>query len=173
MLLKDVIHYYIGQECQTPEGVAAIRSVGQWHPGDDVFVHFNKYSTISGGKYYNLSKHEIRPILRRIEDLTEDEARQIADMIYRDIFNEPGQFLHIQQVTTDNSDATGFTMEDVYGDAIGLTIDASRGIEFSNKGDMMNVRQFDVTHYLLSIGIDLFGLIDSGQAIDRKKLDKN
>lgn len=117
MELKDVIHYYIGQRCFA-EGYGT--GFGKIEGATLSIVQ------IRTNMIWYVLPVEIKPILRRIEDLTEEEYKKwMVKVIKR----------------TDEEDGLNF---------------------YSQTPESF--------HYLLSIGIDLFGLIDSGQAIDSKTL---
>lgn len=65
MELKDVLHYYIGQKVQTPEGIDTLKAVYQ----DSTPV---LYDTV---KDYSLD--ELKLILRPLIEMTEEEANTL------------------------------------------------------------------------------------------------
>lgn len=75
MNIKDYIHYYIGHPCQTDQGTGIIEGVsdtdscgGTWAAriGEDQDL------------YAETDCEWIKPILRRLEDMTEQEKQQSA-----------------------------------------------------------------------------------------------
>jgi hypothetical protein len=130
MKLKDVIHYYIWQQVQHPDG----------HSAKLIGVDVEELHLIhEGSGSYGTSKlatMDVRPILRRLSQLTDNEKIAWIDLVWR---NQTGQSL-IWKI-------------DVVNNWLGNTYE---------EGEAFSPTSF---HYLLSIGIDLFGLIDSGQAI--------
>lgn len=131
---------YLGQDAQHDEGVAPIVSAG--------------YSTLGVG-YVNLlisgvfmpfGPDDIKPILRPLSDLTEDEATKLYTLLHggRGPSRNDG-FLSCLDYFKDESTWTFREITLVIGFAAGW-------------------------RYLLSIGIDLFGWIDAGLALDKTKI---
>lgn len=116
--LKEVIHYYIGQrflfDNQEWKIVAINRkTVKGW-----------RYSATGGDRYQEIWHHECKPILRRLEDMTEEEKQE-------------SQKYNVVETIND------------------VKVEWDTPLTF---------------HYLLQQGFDLFGLIDSNQAIGSKTL---
>lgn len=129
--LKDYLHLYIGCDVQTRFGI----------------TNFNYYTLDlwSRGAY-----QEIRPILRPLSSITEEEAEKICFFNYGENYswyiygNEPNpHILHLLEG------------DEKYTDRIKLYIGTP-----------------EVWRYLLSKSFDLFGLIESGLAIDATTLQK-
>jgi len=116
--LKDYLHLYVGCEVLDlkKDETARLIAVVDRFQNRSAQVEYKEYTAF---KYIE----EIKPILRRIEDVTESE----------------GIILH----NIEMSFHEGFENEITYA---------------------------AVTHKMLSWGIDLFGLIDAGLAIDRNTL---
>jgi len=137
-LTPQIAALYLGQKCQSPEGEGIILGVDNV---GNVEVEFG----IMGPDFSQIYEvGEILPILRRLDSLTENEARELYQVCYP-------------------SD-TELDAESFLGD-------------WWNKYDEWYVK----TKYfifgkpaawlkLLSWGFDLFGLIDSGLAIDAATL---
>lgn len=131
MELKSVIHYYIGQQCK-------VISVS-----GNISAFLAKPEEIVGISYVTLacvydSVMVVKPILRKIDSLTDEELAKSFDLVFPDDY-------HVS----------------IYAKA--------QHFKHRITG---NMRQFEpiTFHYLLSIGIDLFGLIDNNHAIDKETL---
>lgn len=124
--IHDVIGMYIGQQCETPDGVGTVNIVTRGH----VWVYFE---TLSKGKYKPYDHSQIKLHLRKIESLSEEEAK--ADDGLYDFWG------HVQ----------------------------------NGRYPSLNVRKMFTPSqflYLLKLGIDLFGLIESGEAKEKDKMLK-
>lgn len=132
--IKDVLHYYIGQKC--------IRS-SHWEPQNEPYV-------LTGASLAEAIEFGDGPILRRLCDMTQEEALKVCQMK--------------SEVYTDIDDVElsgqGFYFTHRYG------IRARRFKRWFSINDL-NAQQF---HYLLKQGFDLFNLIDNGFAIDAKTI---
>lgn len=142
--LKDVVHFYLGCECVDGAG-----SVGKIDTcGFDGYIrttplnkHIKVKAFLSG----------VKPILRPLSDMTEEEGRQYATYYGIDGY-------------------------------LSVTITEENGyvkISIGNSGHMASLfplgqygQKPETLVYLLSKGFDLFGLIESGQAIDKTILTK-
>jgi hypothetical protein len=113
--VNDYLKYYLGTEVQcevgNPDAVIVSAEMAWLHQGR------HKY---------------IKPILRSLDDMTEEEARECGNLIY-DFSNEP-------ELVSKNGSAFEYHLMPE---------------EF---------------HWLLSRGFDLFGLIDTGLAIEHPSL---
>lgn len=152
--IKDYLHLYLGCECTV-----------EWKP----FMNRNDSRHLIDGWVLQMSHNateSIKPILRPLSDMTEEEAIDIAIIMY-------GQ-----------PDSVKWRMEDkgnyfnVYRKhyAESFTIDKASGdIDRYSKGDGgmdldVTLQHHFITAYMLSKGFDLFGLIEAGLAIDKTKL---
>lgn len=146
MKLQDYIHYYIGCRC-----------INTWF--QEGHKEYNKGWVLSGycqlyangGKPFLLeSENEvtwtdsINLILRRLEDITEDEFVN-AIKIY-----DPEEDFEYARSHYPSFKERGM---------------AGMSVQEGQFSDTMHV-----VHYLISIGVDMFGLIDAGLAIDSKTL---
>ncbi len=83
--LKDYLHLYLGCDCQTPDGIGKL--IGRVATSFDIatirFDDWKKLKPISGanrkdfGKSNNYEIADIKPILRRLDSMTEDEEKAL------------------------------------------------------------------------------------------------
>jgi len=151
--LKDVIYYYIGVKCYNT-----------WFPPDH--EAYNAEWMLQGYRATNIKPYllenetdttwtdSIKPILRRTEDITDEEIKEFIgwdklnklyiDVKYEKVFN---------------------------GIEVSYSIDAGdQGIYPMNQFQTLDVFTPNEFRCLISKSFDLFGLIDSGQAIDAKTI---
>lgn len=173
--MKQYLHLYLG--CETNLG--KLVSVGC--DGEDTITLRDNPDEESGfygePELYSTPEndlHEIKPILRKLSDMSEEDALAVTKDIYSNIFgvNTSNEVNNISGIMTEGADNVGWIC---YGHdelRIGVTITIDRGIEFSLGGSDMIVNQFKYTAWLLSHSFDLFNLIPEGLAIDAKTLEK-
>ncbi len=161
--LKDVFYLYLGQTCTI---------------GDSLDVHpicmVTEQSVCTGTNmkcvpmWFKMSA--CKPILRHLSDITEMEFIKLLTIVYEKVFqNHPD--IEKSSIHFDGDNSVGLKCVDrVDNSDIGFTIEIERGVEFSVNGSKLMVNQFDITAKLLERGFDLFGLIESGQAIDKATL---
>lgn len=128
------------------------KTVAKHYIGCEVFDSFNdEYLKLSAralqGYLDGLSEDEpmqIKPILRRLEDMTEEDMKDLINI--EEIRKRPFKYICLE--------GTGITWK-------------TEGTEWEiiTWLDELSPLQFT---FLLSRSYDLFSLIDSGQAIDRK-----
>lgn len=158
--LKDYLPYYIGQRINTPEGNMKLASVNciDWFVIGTVGESGPDYDCAFAVDNVNL-------ILRRLEDLTDEEKKQIWLLIFGRPFRDNGSIRWIDK--EDRTSAKRWVMSS------GLE---RVGIEMSGQvwaDSDLSIHKFNphiITHHLCSIGIDLFGLIDAELAVDAKTL---
>lgn len=119
MKAKEVLHYYLGQEVSTDSGSETLDAI---YNNGDIETLFRGHLR----NYYSLER--VKPILRPLSDMTEEELREMCDKAN-----------------------------------VGYRSLESFKIHFSQ---ILFPAEF---HYLLSHGFDLFGLIESGEAIKKEK----
>lgn len=111
----------------------------------------------------------IKPILRPLSSMTEEETEHVANMCYHSVFDNAPEFEN--KVFPDDPDLEAAGMiafEQGEKFRYGLTIDWY-GVRFSVNGSDMRIKTYEIVGYLLSRSFDLFGLIDAGLAIDSTK----
>jgi hypothetical protein len=125
---KDVAHLYLGCKIKTEEGVGTLNELSN---DEECEQPINCYDLV----HAFLSYDEVRPILRPLSDMTEEESAEC------DKYGNMGWNLVAK------------------GEPI------SAVTEISKIGLGIIHRQASETAFLLSRGFDLFGLIESGEAI--------
>lgn len=150
MNIKDYIHYYIGQSFQFDnkqwEMIAVSRKlVTGWRDNTEI-------SSTEIQVYHN----EAKLMLRRLSDMTEEEATELAK---------------IQTVEKRLKDVQVLLIEKDRVHYIDGSMWQGDGVEEYNDlyvyYDLLTPKQFV---YLLKQGFDLFGLLDAGLAIDAKTI---
>jgi hypothetical protein len=140
--LKDVLHLYLGSPCHVgdSEDIEYIRIVSEGS-----FCANTR--TLSDGRQMPLwfKNSHCKPILRPLSSMTEAEVKHIGCITMPDV--EPSQ-------------------SDIDCVIDGVVKDGLNAFDFS---DLEPLKIFELTAYLLKQSFDLFGLIESGQAIDATK----
>lgn len=141
MYIKDYLCYYIGQPCIIS------------HYNGDTFkteplTATNYASYIDSHTKFSYNIASIKPILRRLEDMTEEEICKMA--LAGGLIGTP---------TRANIEGNFIQMEYVK--------DGEILVEHWHPNEL-NAQHF---HFLLSRGFDLFGLIDAGLGIDAKTIN--
>lgn len=142
--IKDYLHLYLGCECIVKEpGESAFKSVLEG-------IQRGKFLLKEYGHLLLWEAAEIKPILRPLSDMTEEELIEQENIfkIYEPDF----------EVTPDMRKNA---WEKIKNDGI-------MAVEFSEDNNPLMV--FELFRYFLSKHFDLFGLIESGLAIDKTKL---
>lgn len=151
--IKDVLHYYIGQNCHIVyhDGLE----------GENVITYALLGQFALTGKFSYHPK-TVKPLLRRLSDMTEDEMICLYDC----------EYLYGNHATKSEVYKAGFKPGN--GNIIEIHYRGPEGGTGYRSGcqyvqlNRLSERQF---HYLLKQGFDLWGLIESGQAIDQKTLN--
>lgn len=148
MTFKDVEHLYLGCKLQYPDGEIH-RLVGVAIDG----YEFDESSFLNARV-----TDDSKPILRRLEDLTEEHAREFWPELWSGIF-------YRYEDAFEKAGSKGYTHIDKtpYG-AIDI------GVRQLSSFDSL-IGRSSVWFRLLKYGYDLFGLIEAGQAIDAKTLE--
>jgi hypothetical protein len=144
--LKDVIQYYIGQRC-----------FNTWFPEGHEQYDYSWALTgvcVNNAKPYELQNdvyttctNSIRPILRKLEDITGDEYRTIKDQLSVDVVGAVRSGLLF------------------YSDKKPWVLVLENRLH-------TNTLLFNDGLILLKQGFDLFGLIERGEAVDQKTLNQ-
>lgn len=134
-LTPQVLALYLGQKCETKTG-------------DSIIVGVNRAGVveirrISDGVFLTWWVDDIKPILRPLSSLTENEARELYELKNGESFDDES-CLHWWSKDKDE----WYTTESKF--CVGFPL---------------------VWLKLLSIGFDLFGLIDNGLALDATKME--
>lgn len=166
--IKDYLHLYFGGECKL------------YSPNYDgkLFKIDSTSLTLA-----SIEGYSVKPILRPLSDMTEEETMEIAKIVCGDQFVEP-KFISCQQIETVSS---GLTIQRLSWSAYQvikhiddkpevfiyhITSWGSINVYFSRPGMTPtemgnNEKSIPVVFYLLSKHFDLFSLIESGLAIDK------
>jgi hypothetical protein len=182
MNLKDYLHYYLyGKIYEVGVSVCQLLAIGT--------VYYT-IKTRQGTELTLSDRANVKLVLRKLDDLTEDEIRKVAVLAFGDedfIITYKGMGYDIDGHIIHDS-VKCFRIEtycehphvkdwlpaallqiDIEDKDMPITIG-----RFSDNGkylaDDLIAKPFELTHYLLSRGFDLFGLIGSGLAIDAKTL---
>ncbi len=135
MTFKEVAHFYIGCELSTPYGICKFLF---FKNGYDEKT-YNPVVVDRGDNHFAFQWNEVRPILRSIEDATEQEISLFS--LTKSYY--PG--CTVWYTNAANDDYTPFT---------GVCIYPSEAAEITLK--------------LCAAGFDLFELIESGEAIKKQ-----
>src|SRR5690606_24799191 len=157
--IRDYLHLYIGTWV-TITNVSAYM-IGQGFEDGKYILSGEIYHFIMSGEC-ELQSIELRPL----SDMTEEEAVDIAIIMYgkpdsvKWRMEDKGDFFRVYRKHYSES----FTIDKASGDI-------DRYSKCDGKSELETTLQHHfITKYLLSRGFDLFGLIDSGLAIDKTKL---
>lgn len=147
--IEDYLHLYIGCEAvvdyheNKKEGVCI----------DAITGMDGKYLFTTNGETFLHKK--VKPILRPLSDMTEEEKTEIAKQWtwYEEMQIVGEQHFNIRHEINHQM--------------------VEKALDFTNEDDgdrMSPLAYYQVLPYLLKHGFDLFGLIESGLAIDKTKL---
>lgn len=143
--LSDYLHYYIGCNIQRITRSGADGLIVPLTPEELYRIHQETYP------------YSIRLVLRKIEDMTYEEAIELARLVvHKDEFKEPS------------------TYKNEFGDIIVLwgNPDPWSGDYESFNSTGERCWSSDQFHYLLKQGFDLWNLIDSNLALDAATITK-
>lgn len=152
-LTIQIAAMYLGCEVESENGRGALHSLAN---NGFVTVRFREFREI--GLYHVVTYPDlssVRPILRPLSDLTEQEAREMYEIKTGEAFEPRPEYL--EEGDWDFSAKEYFDeLVEIYEDTIQVCIGKP-----------------DIWSYLLSRHFDLFGLIESGDAIDKTALTPN
>jgi len=193
--LKDVLHYYIG--CHVTFGFKGRQRNGLLTGKVEPFGWQVLDLTSAFGIRHNVRDELIKPHLRPLSSMTEEEwircfkiSRGLAnDAILTDITRFSSNSVYIQMgcyaqfifsfaVGFDKGDVrvqegvTFYTKEYLAEDKLEIGFEGLKEVRkgFNNEKLAVSWNQTTIFNYLLSLGFDLFGLIESKQAIDKNTL---
>lgn len=178
--IKDYLHLYLGCECVVEQDLEMEGFETRTLTTASILGKKNQFLTLIGGSSVQkpFAAEEIKPILRPLSDMTEEEMiGLLQSMVPQDMETKP---------TDEDYDLEMFRNDEglmVDGDvAVGANITCicyvgQIAIRESGDIDMFDedgkpervINQPAGFHYLLSKHFDLFGLIESGLAIDKTK----
>jgi hypothetical protein len=183
--IKDFIHLYLGQQVRVRKKNDSDREylVGRIcevtrasNHGDWVKVWFDDdlptvtdstwHQSTSNCHFFFMNEDEIQIILRRLSSMTEEERSELWSLVFgtkRSKFR--GNTVWFPEETI-SSDPRWVLMQGVerFGIEMNGTVWADSDLH------AFKHNQHEVTRYLLSKGFDLFGLIESGLAIDKETI---
>lgn len=152
--IKEVIHLYLGCEvlCNyngkgfKAKGILSGKTISeQWEVIHEKLTFIYKY---------NLKN--IKPILRRLDSLTWSDCPEWMPNGFDILISREAKYYYIE-------------IDSKANDGFRLTIhsDGSMSCECKDNGEQYGYKGGELFAHLLKQGFDLFGLIDSGQAIDK------
>lgn len=153
--LKDFAPYYVGCDLLRPDGKTILQIYGVQ---DSLFIHRENneltYSGMTGSKL----------ILRPISSMTDEEKKDIYSIIFKRPFPSTGDIIFMK--ASRKSAERWILMTGV--DRVGIEHDGDVWADCDLNNYKFNPHE--VTRYLLSKGFDIFGLIESGLAVDKTKI---
>lgn len=158
--IKEFIHYYLGQQfMMTKPAYHAVHEFGL--SSDTPFAMSGKFADYFHGDAVSA---EVKPILRKLESMSEEEMRELLLHGFGDskdiVLQEVDEFkFHVNEAKRDNKHGVG----------IGYAM-IKRGKQYHSGSLSFTKLKPEQFHYLLSRGFDLFNLIDEGLAIDKETL---
>lgn len=184
MKLQDYINYYIGCRVEKDSDALDYPTIKGVH-GDRVMISEYRYKTphadgvFTRPEMYQYSDF-VKPILRRLEDMTEEEMIQLIQIMVPDEMEDKPtdeeyilNLFHNDDGNLVNCDVAIGAEYNVRCYEGQLTIKKCGTIcaydETGDEQELVNAPK--AYHYLLSKHFDLFGLIDAGIAIDAKTLN--
>jgi hypothetical protein len=165
MKLQDYIKYYIGCNVITTDDNERAELVGV----SDDNAHLVHEGT---GNYGTCDVTGVKLVLRRLEDMTEEEAITIATMA---MFDKPAGYpikdYTVRRLPLGNYPPSACQVainNDWY--EMEIAIGFNTGNIWFTKFEQRVFNQPAIFHYLLTQHFDLFGLIDAGLAVDQKTI---
>ncbi len=157
---RDVLKHYLGCEVSKfgfteSDGSLILTQIDSG--GSCELSLFDKEGRCYGDMWYQVKTDEIKPILRRISSLTEEEKIELVKLHWGENLDVvlPGHSIKVET----KSQKTGAFMYAIYRD------DGSQETYATQSGVSFNPLQFQK---LCEWGIDLFSLIDNGFAEERR-----
>lgn len=155
MELKDYINYYIGCPC-----------VLYMADDDPAGYHMTlDYAAIKNW-LANQEETDIKPVLRRLEDMTRDDMKPIYAHIFKRPFPESGRIVWFDK--EERTAAKRYVMMSGVG-RVGIEMTGYIWADCDLSHEKFNPHL--ITDYLLRKYFDLFGLIPAGLAIDAKTVE--
>jgi len=164
--LKDVIHLLLGCECigQYDDADRRAYLTGITNGGTECELQFFEEDGINVFESPEWSDIEkVRPILRRLASMTEDEMKALWAIVFHRPFPDSGRIE--KSYMQDKKNPRWVLMSGV--ERLGIQLNGD--IWADSDLHIWQQNPHLLTVYLLKQGFDLFGLIDSGQAIDKNQ----
>lgn len=114
---------------------------------------------------YGKNLANVKPHLRTVSSMMEEEMKELWKFIFKKPFHVNGNIRFIEQRTTLTEPRWVLS-----SGVERLGIEVSGNVWYDSDLQNYKFNQHEVTLWLLSKHFDLFGLIDSGLAIDKTKL---
>jgi hypothetical protein len=171
MKLQDYAHYYLG--CKVAKDSDALDyPILKGIHGDRVMVSEYRYKTPNcDGVFTRPEMYHyvgfVKPILRRLQDMTRDEMRAIWMIIFSREFRENGR-IEWHEKETHSSCKRWCMISGV--ERVGIELNGNVWADSGLSNYKFNPHL--ITHYLLTQHFDLFGLIDTGLAIDAQTINQ-
>lgn len=162
--LKDYLHLYFGCE------VSYLGEV--WFMGA-IHIFPENPNSIGGINIWNkgiveqVQCSEIKPILRPLSDMTKEERKELWKLVFNREFGVNGNIQLRDHLPTPSGRTRWVLMSGV--ERLGIQFDGK--VWYDSDLQHWNFSQHEVTRWLLSKHFDLFGLIESGLAIDKTTLN--
>lgn len=146
MKLSEVIHYYIGAQAEFDGRLGKISAISMQQGKPLVRIQWREQYT----RYVDAWATELKLYLRPLSSMTEEEAKDFIQVTFL-----------VDKPMIENIRITRYGVEFWNGE-----IEEQRSISFTD----LRAEEF---HHLIKNNFDLFYLIESQQAIDTTKLNKN
>ncbi|MFN3405167.1 MAG: hypothetical protein ACK40G_13800 [Cytophagaceae bacterium] len=138
--------------------------------------HGYKYETTIDGSLFVVMKDfdvDVKPILRRLSDITDEEAIEVAKMVCYRLQRglEPLHYKFLRgntnkvEVSYNNSIGYASSIIEITKDGVCFSSEKCGAIK-----DYYTPNQYKVTQYLIANGLDVFNWIETEKAIDKTKL---
>lgn len=174
--IKDYLHLYLGCQCLVSESEYYESGQGKLVRVD---IEDDEAATISGNTLHDRTRYcveadfkDIKPILRPLSDMTKPEALEFIN----DVFNFKGQFGHRIDNYKIEKGFLSFTYFNGNGPKGGndQTVLLIKNWSKEGMGEWIFNCSYSMNDvvWLLKNHFDLFGLIESGLAIDATTINK-
>ena len=177
--IEDYLHYYPGCQCMFGNTICKIVGSkldlwdGSWNKV--LFVELEMPNYNKDGLYYSFQPaKQVKPILHKMEDMSEQDALDICKL------SDPGAFGDYRfskwKAVIDPKSDKSWKAYDVINEKsdISWVIDLIDGDvnAYEDGNNIPTYNQHAITHFLLSKEYDLFNLITEGLAVDAKGITK-
>lgn len=174
MNIKDYIHYYIGCDVIYNKRRWSLFMYDVWNNEAHIDI------TDDSGRVEITDVGDVKPILRRLEDMTEEDMiGLLQSMVPVDMEDKPSDddydlemFYNDDGLMVDSDIIIGANYTCICFNGQIAIRECGSVIMFDEKDMQRPVNIPQAFHYLLKQGFDLFGLIDAGVALDAKHINK-